>query len=1496
MSTVDGGISFAANDSDNSLAYTVTNGSDTYSADLNFSGDIVFNSDTTFTLNDGATLTVTTPEIPFTFISSADNGGTVAITPENGIEAQINGSETFEIDWLTTFGLTYYANQNQPGAITYKDYVLTFKDGTSLAGKTSNTMGAVFNFDAIGADGTATYSPNHVVYRSGEDGKFTFGSVTLSEGACHVYYNNSISYNGTVQRTAFVFDENASIDFEQIIAGYARSVFFYGGEYDVLGYTLSNKDMIQGRLMGEKTFGFLASEELTFNGMKFSGDGLVVCDNGVIKLPDGVEVSSTATAMNESDTVVIALESSTSPQVTFIGETASNFSATAENDELNVTFSDVSLIYASGTATYSATGIDFDEGTVFKKIDSSDVFVTFTVNTSDEGKISIESDSGIFVQPSTSDAVKVNLNLSANSNQDYTGINGSATFAGNEIKLGSNTTVEGTANVVNLNKQLPFNYALSGGTGSLGFTENGSKMVADGTATLIGTITNSDTDIVIAINGGGTVSSQLDENRVHNTYLSEGINLTSNGDEYVFILEDAGNYTLNGAAITTTASDVKVHLSNFDTVEFDIDAPVDYSKYKIQGESGNTIQITQNSPSVIMYKQGTVNIEDSTFTLTEDDADGIKLRSSKENEFSVSRVISEDEVEKYGLDASDVGKVFEEVVEIKNDDTFSVQIAGNGIKQLDGLSSNAEIVNTAIFDGEIDPNGNYFFVSTDSEGKFKFGSNTYEISKDDNVTLKIAFDKDGDGTVSEISELIGTISGNFNEIESINDKEITISGGADNATVSVVDEDILIGNIAENATVSFNSDDISVLTTSTEITVNDVTYNISGDNDGVIVGDKSVSGLSADATLKVSEAGRYNVNNTWLNVKIEDIVIAVTKDYAYLFDENNPQFSVDTSVAEIVDGLNIEEEKVQTLALTGDETVTLPDKGKNAAVVPEGSSGTKVIELGDKGNAAIIESTTALVTVTGGAGDDTLISKGENVTFDMAEGGADQIIVTGGKTALENYDPNTGAGIKLTTDDVKAGVKFEDGKVKLANNAEVDFGSDSNRINIFTPDGTEEKIAFVTPENNELDYSDSTEDLVVLGSSESLSSEVESSTLKSGSGNDSIYAGANAFIDAGAGKNYVSLSDDGGATVSATEGKTTLDNFNFVDDGTIPADKLSTESMAITGVKVEDGNVILSNGKTQIQINDAENKNLKFENQYTGGEITAQFGDDELKIDNDATFYWAGGKNATVSIGEDYTNSETATFNLRNSNYKDSDTASFYGDIKDFDASEFSGTAEITGNKRNNVITASKGGSTLDGGKGNDTLIGGEGSDTFIFGTGKDLITNFDTENDKLEAENLAIRKVEVKDDDLIMTTANGKATIEGAADKTIKFENKYTNGTIEMQISDTEATINNDADFYWFSGKNATVVLGSDSTLASANINLANHNYTDTDTLTFYGDIRTLDASEYANAATLSGSSRKNNVIKATIHYLAAMAQIHLFIAQVTAKMLFKMQRQAIP
>ena len=1107
---------------------------------------------------------------------------------------------------------------------------------------------------------------------------------------------------------------------------------------------------------------------------------------------------------------------------------------------------DTVSIETSGTITYKNDGkLSVTEGTVIKDEFSDDHEIKITANSDTSDAVTF-TENGWTISPNPSNALTVSL-TDGDTNLKFNKIDGTVKYSDGTLTLSDGTEVSGSSSDFDT-----ISAKTESGTAIIDFTTDKIEYQPQDGATL--TLNFDEYNAKIT---SGKLSTDAD-----NFSLSSDTTVTANLPTAVK-LETAGTYNLNGTQITTTEDEVEVYLKDNNTLQFEIGEAITVEGHTFSGVDGTMVQVKDGEISVILYKKGTASIDGETFELTENVSDGIEVTKISGG-FAVSHILTSEEAQKYGDADSDVGKTFTENVTITGDTEYNISLRSSGVLSISGISNNANIKAVATLGGNTYENGTGFTVETDEAGTINFGTNSYKTD-DDSVYFGVDFDKDGNGTISEISELVGTISGDFGDIEEINSNNVTIVSGADNnATITATKRNATISGLSDGAEVSLDNDNIGVHSTG-QMTVNDATYKIGNDSDGVIISSKIVSGLDENATLNISKEGTYTVNNTKLNVSANDIIFGVTEDYAYIYDEDDLQINSATSTADILNALGIPEKNTTYLGTSESETVTFADTSKNAAVVSAGASDIKIIELGDKGNAVIVESTTAPVTITGGAGNDTLITQGENVIFDMSEGGADLIIATGGKTTLENYDPETDAGIKLTLDDVKAGVKFGAGKVQLANNAEVNFGSDSNRINIYTPDGSEEKIAFTTPEDKNLDYSSDTENLMLVANNASLTTEVESATLKTGSGNDTIYGGKGSSIDAGAGKNLIKLSDDGGATVSAAEGKNTLDNFNFVGDDA-PADKLSTGSLSILNAEIQKGDVILKNGNTRIQINDAENQNIKFENEDTNGETVIQFGDKELELNDDAKIYWAGGNNATVSIGEDYTNTETAvTIDLTNTDY-DSDTMSFKGDVKDVDAQDFAGAVEITGNDRYNKITAGKGGSTLDGGEGNDTLIGGEGSDTFIFGAGKDLISNFDVENDKLESANLAIEKVEIKGDNIVMITESGsKATIEGVADKTLKFENKYTQGTIEVQFSDDAATINNDADFYWFSGKNATVTLGSDSTLESANVDLSNYNFRNKDKLSFHGDVKTLDASEYTQAATLSGSSWKNNVIKAS-------------------------------
>ena len=1104
----------------------------------------------------------------------------------------------------------------------------------------------------------------------------------------------------------------------------------------------------------------------------------------------------------------------------------------------------------TGTVTYQFDGdISLAQGTVVKNVFEDGNVLTITANTDASGTIHLDAEDGLKITPATADALGVVLQSGDVEIFDITSISGEISYKGGVITASDGSEVRFTNYYMDSEMALKTN----GGTSSLKIDEESTSYIANEGATFVLDYLDGTTLELTS----GTFTDDY-ENAI---IATAGVTFKSNDDEAPFIIKNAGTYTLNDNTVITTEDNVAVYLSNYDTVEFDIGAAVDYSNYNIEGESGNAIQLTQNIPSVIMYKQGTVNIEGSTFTLTEDDADGIKLSSAKENEFSVSRVISEDEIEKYGVEASDVGKVFEEVVEIFNDETFSVQIAGNGIKQIDGLSNGAEIANTAIFDGEVDPNGNYFYVSTDSEGSFKFGANTYEISQDDNVTLKIDFDKNGDGTVKEISDLDGSFEGKVSESITINGTEIGISEESE-ITALADGNDIIISGVADGAEVTTSKDNVNIVMTGTELTLNEVTYKTTGDSDGVIIGNNEVSGLDADAKLIISKAGNYTVNHRALQVGEGDTVIGVNNNYAYVYDENELQYDSNTSTQDILDDMGIASDNVTTLTDDTDENVSLDNQGKNAAVVSEDASGKKSINLGNGGNAAIIEETSAPVTVTGGKGDDTIVTQGQNVVVDMSSDGTDKVIATGGKVTLDNYNPAKDSGIKLTVDDMKDGIKLDGGKVSLSN-AQVTFGDgNDNFVNLYDIDDNEMKVGFATENNRIVDASGSSEDLILIGGGDSLENPILRSSLIGGSGNDTIYSGERSYVDAGSGNNYVVMSDKGDAKLNYSTGKTTVDNFNFVADG-VDSDKLQTGNVGINTVKVADDDVVIQTSNGNIQINDAAGKNIRYENDYTNGEVVIQFGDDELNLNEDATFYWAAGKNATVSLDE-YAQ-ENATVNLNNTDFTNKDQFNFYGGVKNIDASEFEGKAVLIGDSDNNAIAASKDGSTLYGGAGNDTFIGGDGADEFRFDyvEGRNLIKDFETGTgdnaDVIQAGNSAISTVKVKDDeDVVMEFGDSTITLEGAAGETIQFTNQYTGKTIEMQVGYKDLTVNDEANFYWAAGKNATVSL-AEYEGESANIDLSNSNFSNEDQISFYGDIKAINATGYENKATLYGNNNDN-------------------------------------
>ncbi|MBR0061053.1 MAG: hypothetical protein IJP68_06185, partial [Selenomonadaceae bacterium] len=97
-------------------------------------------------------------------------------------------------------------------------------------------------------------------------------------------------------------------------------------------------------------------------------------------------------------------------------------------------------------------------------------------------------------------------------------------------------------------------------------------------------------------------------------------------------------------------------------------------------------------------------------------------------------------------------------------------------------------------------------------------------------------------------------------------------------------------------------------------------------------------------------------------------------------------------------------------------------------------------------------------------------------------------------------------------------------------------------------------------------------------------------------------------------------------------------------------------------------------------------------------------------------------------------------------------------DVDDIISFGRTSAVRITGNAKANLITGGTGADTLNGAAGNDTLTGSSGSDIFIYSAGDDIITDYAT-GDKISLGS-AISDVDIDDNDVVITTANGSLTI----------------------------------------------------------------------------------------------------------------------------------------
>ncbi|MBQ4404775.1 MAG: hypothetical protein II857_10260, partial [Selenomonadaceae bacterium] len=670
--------------------------------------------------------------------------------------------------------------------------------------------------------------------------------------------------------------------------------------------------------------------------------------------------------------------------------------------------------------------------------------------------------------------------------------------------------------------------------------------------------------------------------------------------------------------------------------------------------------------------------------------------------------------------------------------------------------------------------------------------------------------------------------------------------GTEFSSIGAYDNSLYIHDIKGGTITAYEPDKVWLQMLGETMTLNGNRLTLTGDADGIWLRDKEIVGLDEGASLQVGAGGDYLANETSLKANPDDVIIGLEDNDAYIYDANNPLITRKTPSKDIV---NIFKPK---------DYVVVEDDGYSYDITLEG------------GELAVVENTPAEVNITAGA--DTIVSRGEDVHVTLTPEKNTWLFPLEGKMTLEGNDEATGSGFGTTYTNILAAV--EDGKIDFNNgvlklgSAQVDMGKRSELMNFYNRYGALQKVGYASPKDS-LDASSKTDDLLLVAK--------ENSTVKSGSGDDTILAGEGSFVDGGAGKNLVK--SNGGANI-VLSGRTTVENFhtgfgNGTDTIYIAGDPAGVEFKAdgLTFGNSSD-TVTLSDVNTTAKVNifherrDVLNKGVFI---AAGDWYTVE--ESDLAVNEGEEVYFVGTA-ATPKAGVDFSN-VTANLNIT------IDTA--YIDSADYVPTTMwvngvyslkggAGSTTITGSKFSDTILAGTGETSINGGAGHDKLFGNTDADkkvaTFHYtaGDGRDSIENFDfVDNaedvtaDKVKLDdNSAISEVFLRGDDVMIKVdgADGFLMLEDAKGKSFRL-----NDDLIAKV-DTNVSFDGYTNSYVGIGTQATLTVGK----GAGNVEV----WLSDDSLEYHGtrydgNFAVLDASQSDGANILAGNELSNTIIGGT-------------------------------
>ena len=742
-------------------------------------------------------------------------------------------------------------------------------------------------------------------------------------------------------------------------------------------------------------------------------------------------------------------------------------------------------------------------------------------------------------------------------------------------------------------------------------------------------------------------------------------------------------------------------------------------------------------------------------------------------------------------------------------------------------------------------------------------SNSIDIEGDDSYVL--VYDNDKADSYEQVTFGGGDIA--ITARGAVLDDEVTLTVDGSNVTIGGVDEGVTLR--ATTGTYKTDKGTADTITEETGYLFVDEYGNIEAINQSVIDEYETITQIEKDAFEATSDT----------TIPASAITYGDAESTTATVSSSEP-VNISSDIAEnvVVEGSNfvVIGANEATAPVEGNHTVFGAD-AESTIVFGANADGRNVAIAGD-GNTLLYNNGNGKSTLIGGAGDDTVIASDK----DYVEGGdgADVFVDTGDYT-IGDYSAADGDVIVATmvddVTDILGAIDTNEGTISVGNgNITLDgaTASEGYKATVFDSDAESSvNLAWASKNGSTIDASDfANENGVLANVAQENYLDMDgghADSIKGSDYADFIIAGSGDTVDAGAGDDYIMVTDtnEAGAVVALSEGNDTVLGWNFgydnVDEG---ANVLDADATALTYSTDDAGNIKVSDG----------NGSMTFMGTTETGIYQLLVGDDKVAfingenatIDNlnDTADVYVGNDEATLTFSENITDTLSLTNDgkggLNNLVVKNENGATIVG-------ADVDEVVEVGGSAAND---ASK---IVSLGGGDDLIISsGDSKDNaanaFYFGSADDNDTvsniNFVSSADDDETgdviaveQNATVSSID--GNNVILSTSDSSdttVTLVDAKGQNFAIYNPNNEISFIAQVGTDSVSFDGVADYFYASEENASVTVAEGVENAEIWLN----NTSDLNKAYFDGDFAYLDASNVTGEAILVGESGDNTII----------------------------------